>query len=302
MNRRRALALLGSAATGGCLGGGFGSEPTTNPATVTAPEECPPFDSDVKRVFCSTDADELLSFDSGGQSGSLPHAKFDFVLANEANERFEVNFYGWSVWKYVQGEWFRVAPQGSPVPLMYLEPGDSHAWHLTVDNSDLDRPIPRAEGTEEMTVVGLGAGIYTFGIDGWFSDQSHEDKTGVATHFELTGDSIPLESVGIDRTERDGDRILVYDDLTGDEDPAAYVVTRVENPAEEPRRMITEQVLRRTLLRNALAHFESGVRQVRLESGTTGYPAFGIREVRYVEYEGATYRIETKRFDETTES
>lgn len=296
MKRRPVLALLAGAASAGCLGGGVGLG-TTNRTTVTAPEECPPFDSDVKEVFCSPGADEPLSFDSGGQSGSLPRAEFDFTLTNEASERFEVNFYGWSVWKYVRGEWFRVAPRGYPVPLMYLDPGDSHSWHLTVDNSDLDRPIPRAEGTEEMTVVGLGGGTYAFGTDGWFSSRSHEDQTGVATHFELTGDQIPLEPVGIDRTERDGDRVLAYDEPTGNGDRAVYRATRVENSPEEPRRMITEQVLRRRMLRNALAHFESGVRQVRLESGTTAYPAFGVGETRYVEYEGETYSIETERLE-----
>lgn len=297
MNRRRVLALLGSAATAGCLGGELGSETLTSRTTATPPDECPPFGSDVKRVYCSPGADAPLSFDASGRSGSLPRAEFDFVLTNEASERFEVNFYGWSVWKHVRGEWFRVAPRGSPIPLMYLEPGDSHSWHLTADNADLDRPISRAEGTEEMTVVGLGGGTYAFGIDGWFSDRSNEDKTGVAAHFELVGESLSLDPVGIDRAERDGDRVLAYDEPTGNEDPAVYRVTRVEDPPEEPRRMITEQVVRRTMLRNALAHFEPDIREVRLEAGTTSYPAFGVRKPRFVEYEDATYRIETERLE-----
>jgi hypothetical protein len=66
--------------------------------------------------------------------------------------------------------------------------------------------------------------------------------------------------------------------------------------------MIPEQVVRRTPLRNALAHFESGVRRVRLEAGTTTVPAFGVNEVRYVEYDGETYRIESERLETETTS
>lgn len=312
MNRRQVLALLGSAGIAGCLGtspdeprGTDRTTATTDRTTetdlpefgVSNPEGCPSFDSDVKRVVCSPDADDPLTFESGSQSGSLPRAEFEFVLTNGTNAQFDVNFYNWSVWKRAQGDWFRVAPRGWPQPLMYLRPGDSHAWHLTVDNTDLDRPIPRAEGTTNVTVIGLGAGTYAFGTDGWFNGQSYENGTGIATRFELTGDRLPLESVGIDWTKRDGDTV-VGDDPEGNEDRAAYVVTRVEDPPEEPRRMITEQVIRRTELRNALAHFESGVRQVRLEAGTTTYPAFGVREARYVEYEGQTYKIETERLEE----
>lgn len=323
MNRRQVLALLGSTGIGGCLGGGGSGNPASTPRTaatttdratdrtaatdlpelgVPNPEGCPSFDSDVKRVVCSPDVDAPLTFESGHQSGSLPRAEFEFVLTNGTNAQFGVNFYGWSVWKRAQGEWFRVAPRMVPQPLMYLRPGDSHAWHLTVDNTDLDRPIPRAEGTANVTVVGLGGGTYAFGTDGWFEGQHYENGTGIATRFELTGDPLPLNPVGVDRTERDGDTVVVHDDPNENEDRAAYVVTRVEDPSEKPRRMITEQVVRRTPLRNALAHFESGVRQVRLEAGTTTYPAFGVRDARYVEYEGQTYRIETERLDAETTS
>ncbi|NEU56965.1 hypothetical protein [Halorussus sp. MSC15.2] len=332
MNRRQVLALLGSAAAGGCLGGSESppattsrstssvgttgqtteSEPETRTETpdqpelgVRNPEGCPPFDSDVKRVVCASAVgdDAPMTLGPAGQSGSLPRAEFSFTLTNGTDAVFTVNYHAWEIWKRVDGEWFRIAPRSWPQPAMFLRPGGAHTWHLTVDNTDLDRPIPHSGGTESVTVAGLGPGTYAFGTDGWFRGQSYENATGFAARFELTGESLELAPTGIDRTERDGDTVVLHDDPEENEDRAAYVVTRVESAPEESRRMITEQVIRRTPLRNALAHFESGVRTVRLEAGTGTSPAFGVSEARYVEYEGQTYRIETEKLEaKTTDS
>ncbi|MFC4450052.1 hypothetical protein [Halorussus aquaticus] len=331
MNRRQVLALLGSAAAGGCLDGSESdpattgrntssvattrrttSEPETRTETpdppelgVRNPEGCPPFDSDVKRVVCASAVgdDAPMTLGPAGQSGSLPRTEFSFTLTNGTETAFTANFYSWEVWKRDDGEWFRIAPRSWPQPAMVMRPGGAHTWHLTVDNTDLDRPIPHSGGTEEVTVTGLGPGTYAFGTDGWFRGQSYENATGFAARFELTGEPLELAPTGIDRTERDGDTVVLHDDPEKNEDRAAYVVTRVENAPEESRRLLTEQVIRRTPLRNALAHFESGVRTVRLEAGTTAFPAFYIGEARYVEYEGQTYRIETERVGtETTHS
>lgn len=318
MHRRRILALLGTTCFGGCIGSSpAGPETTTVEETtmtsdrttpdppelgVPNPETCPPFDSNVKRVVCSSDVgdDAPLVIDPADQFGSLPRAEFDFTLGNEMNATFETNFYGWSVWKRVEEKWYNIAPRFVNQPLMRLRPGDSHEWHLTVDNADLDRPIPHSGGTRDVTVVGLGAGTYAFGIDGWFEGQTYEDKTGVAARFELTGDQLELTPVGIDRAERDGDTVVVHDESEGNDDRGRYVVTRIESAPEDPSRMITEQVVRETPLRNALAHFESRVRQVRLEAETTTFPAFGVNGTRYVEYEGETYSVKAERLDAET--
>lgn len=49
---------------------------------------------------------------------------------------------------------------------MMLELGGSHTWNLTIDNTTLGEAFGRAQGTEEITIHGLGAGTYAFGIDG----------------------------------------------------------------------------------------------------------------------------------------
>lgn len=316
MKRRHALSVLGSAAVGGCLSSaptGESSAATTTStegppdsvATTDADpsavgtrnsEDCPPFGDDVVRVVCAPASDAPLTLAPVEQSGSLPTVDFTFTLANGTATTFQTNFYGWSVWKLVDGSWFRVAPRAWPQPLMSLSPGDTHTWDLTVDNADLDRRIPRSEGTAEATVVGLGAGTYAFGIDGWFETRSHEAQTGVAARFELRGDSLELTPVGIEDAdvERDGETVVVDDYPDGEEYRANYTVTRVESPEKESREMVVEQVVRETPLRNALAHFESGIRRVRLQSETTTYPPFGIDEPRYVTYDGEHFRIGTE--------
>ena len=329
MNRRQVLALLGSAAVGGCVGNSPGGPDTTYHTTTTDkpsdsegdamvtdrpsdppelgvsdPGGCPQFDSRVTRVVCSPEVgDSPLTFVPAEQSGSLPQARFEFSLTNGTDATFEVNFYNWSVWKRVEAEWYRVAPRFVNQPLMRLRAGDSHEWKLTVDNTDLNRPIPSASGTRDVTVIGLGPGTYAFGTDGWFEGQNYENKTGIAARFELAGEPLELMPVGIDEVERDGDIVVVRAEQEDEGDRAKFVATRVESAPEEPRRVITEQVIRETELRNVLAHFEPGVRRVRLEAGTTTYPAFGVNETQYVEYEGETYEIEAERLDaETTDT
>lgn len=319
MDRRRLLALLGSAGLGGCLGADPG-DPTTGTTTQNAtterqtttgadgtatgteppdvgtadPQGGPPFDGDVRRYVYAPAADDAsLAIAPAEQSGSLPRAEFPFTLTNGTDATFSVNFYAWKLWKRVDGEWFHVAPRMWPQPLMTLGPGDAHTWRLTVDNADLDRPIPRSEGTEAVTVVGLGAGTYAFGTDGWFEGDGYQNAVGLSARFDLSGDPLELTPTGIDSVERDGDEVVVRDDPDDESYLATYTVARVDDPPTEPRRLIAEQIIRDTPLRNALAHFESGVRKVVYRAETTTYPPFGVREPRYVAYDGDSFRIET---------
>lgn len=315
MKRRHVLSLLGSAAFGGCVSApqtGTEDAVTTRKLEqmtttgtdlselgVPNPNDCPSFSNaifsdNVSRVVCATSMDDPLTIVPATQSGSLPESDFTFTLVNGTTTTYKTNYYSWSVWKREDGQWFRVAPTGWPIPQMSLSPGSTHRWNLTVNNTDLDRSIPRAEGTESATVVGLGAGTYAFGIDGWFEGQSYENQTGVVARFELQGDSLELQSFGIENVERDGETVILHDPPEREKYRANYVVTHVETPEKEPRRQITEQVIRDTPLRNALAHFQGGVRQVRLQTEAGTYPPFGIDEPRFVRYEGTTFRIETE--------
>lgn len=231
-------------------------------------------------------------------SGTLPEATFAFTLSNTRDETFNLNPYGWRLDKSVDGTWRIIQPWAVNVPLLPLEPGRRYSWEVTVDNTDLGRPLEPAEGDETLTFSGLGPGTYAFGIDGWFESEDHERQTAFISVFELQGDPMELVPTNtVSETKRTGDTVTVVVETAGDRDRYTLVVTRVESAPEEPRKLPTEQVMLVTPLRNALAHFEDGVRQVRVETG--GDPEFLFRgddgvsgPWTYVEHGGRVYEVE----------
>ncbi|GAA0231095.1 hypothetical protein GCM10009000_053070 [Halobacterium noricense] len=249
---------------------------------------CPPFDDDVKRVVCYEDADSEtnLLMTPSKERAELPNDAISFTLSNETGTRFTTNYYHWRVWKLVDGEWFYIAPRVVPEPAMMLQSGGSHTWNLTIDNATLGGRIDGAQGTEDITLPGVGGGTYAFGISGWFEGQEYDNGTGVATRFELVGDSLSLtptddlREVGRDSEEKH---------VRADETNATYLATRVEKPDGGTVRKIPEQAIRIAPIRNLLASFEDGISQVRLD-GRNVY----LRETpQHIDYKGAVYKIET---------
>ncbi|SIR16969.1 hypothetical protein SAMN05421858_1677 [Haladaptatus litoreus] len=310
MNRRTVLASVSSVLFAGCLtesspGGSGTDEPDTStpgmtkttPGTTTTgspdlqiPDEnhCPPFGDDEKQVICYeyADSETNLLMTPSKEQAELPDDTVSFTLSNETGATFTTNYYHWMVWKLVDNEWFYIAPQVIPEPAMMLESSGSHTWSLTIDNTNLGSSIEGAQGTEDISLAGLGGGTYAFGISGWFQGQSYDESVGVATRFELVGNSLSLTPTDdLEEVNRDGDEKHVR---VGQTD-TTYLATRVENPDEEPMRKIPEQVIRITPIRNLLASFEDGVSRVRLDGRNT----YLGETPQYIEYEGVAYRIET---------
>ncbi len=310
MNRRTVLASVGTAILAGCLTesspGGTDSPssqrsstpkstqtevPTSKPSDpnlrIPGENHCPKFDDDVKRVVCYQNAgsDTTLLMEPSTEQWNLPKANLSFTLRNETGATFTTNYYNWNVWKQVDSEWVHIAPRVVPEPAMMLESGGTHAWNLTVDNTDLGRAIDRTEGTENVTLDGLGGGgTYAFGISGWFEGENYDESTGVATRFELVGDPLELvptndlRVVGTNGGEKH---------VRTNQSKQTYVATRVESAADATR-MIPEQVIRLTPLRNMLASFEDGIDRVRLDG--RDFPLGN--SPNFVEYGGETYRIQ----------
>lgn len=311
MNRRTALASVSSVLFAGCLTESSpGSSDTDMPDTSTpgttrtttrgttatgspnlqVPDEnhCPPFGDNVKRVVCYEDADSEtnLLITPSKEQAELPEDIVSFALSNETGGTFTTNYYHWMVWKLVNNEWFYIAPQAVPEPAMMLKSGGSHTWNLTIENSNLEDAINSTGGTEEVTLSGLGNGTYAFGISGWFEGQNYDESVGVATRFELVGDSLSLTPTDdLEEVSRDGDGKYVR----AGETTTTYLATRIENSDEETIRKIPEQVIRITPIRNLLASFEEGISRVRLD----GRDTYLGEMPQHIEYEGVTYRIET---------
>lgn len=297
-SRRRLLALASTAAIAGCLDDAGESrspaetgddapnatnetnDSSNGPPRLGSPKSgsCPPHEG---RVVCYDEVDfaatpMVLSPDARSIE---PGETISFTLENGTDASFEANFYDWTLEKHVDGEWYRVAPWAVPEPLMRLGSGDSHGWQLAVDNGGVGvgKAVPKAEGSSDVTVAGLGGGTYGFSIDGWF--EHGDESVSFAATFELDADRLELTPTNdVVETERDGETQIVRADrsdandgsdrkkstATIDGDPeATYLLERVD---DADRRLIVEQLYREPVLRDALASLRSGdAATVRLE-------------------------------------
>ncbi|PSQ19407.1 hypothetical protein BRD00_01925 [Halobacteriales archaeon QS_8_69_26] len=322
-DRRRFLGLLaavGTASVAGCTASGSGDDttPTPDPTSTRDPttgqppdgNRYPDYGDDVARVVGYEDVDpptDAVYVEPGSEGVTLPSGEISFTMHNGTHRTFATNFYGWRIDRWEDG-WHHVAPRFVNQPLMHLRPGGSHTWRITVDNTDLrdaEKVSGNVGGTTDVTVPALGGGTYAFAADGWFegdgsttsSVPEHERQTAVAARFTVEGPALELSlSDWVTDTARDGDTVTVTPGDRPEREssrPATYVLRR-DPDVEDPRTLVTEQVIREWPLRDALAALEPGVETVRVETTTGAYPAFGIHEPVAVEYEGETFGVETE--------
>lgn len=286
-----------------------GSSPSDTSQSVpefpedTASDTCPSFES-AERVVCYEAVDpEALPIVLAPESRSVrPNRPTEFTLRNRSEQRFETNFYHWQLYKRVDGDWYYIAPQSWPEPLTPLAAGDEHAWTVTVATGRIGDgdSIEPVEGTESLTLAGLGGGRYAFGTDGWFAAGSYEESVALAAGFELDADPLQLRpTAAIAETEWD-DETLVARSTRGEPDgdgdrPDAFVLERVDGSETDAERVIVEQVVRNDQLRDAIAlSRERDADRVRLEEFSNGIPPFGLDDARTYEFRGERYRVTTK--------
>ncbi|ELY92887.1 hypothetical protein C483_06115 [Natrialba hulunbeirensis JCM 10989] len=296
---------------------------------------CPDYGDSVDRVVCydAIDPETEPTYLEPSARTVEEGTTVEFTLTNDSDETLATNFYNWRVDKYVDGEWYRVAPLGHPDPLMYVEPSEQHTWTVTPDNDgilDSDR-IASGGGTEELTLVGVGSGTYAFRARGWFEDSRDDEILAFATTFELESADLTLESTDAieevelesgddidgdsnDAGDDDGDSAdedsdtLVAHSTRGDSDDeyhrlAAFELEVVDEPSDEgnadPQHVITEQLLRFEQLWDAIALAdEHDVSAVRLEEYDATYPVFGRGSDGLYEYQGEYYRVRTRELEE----
>lgn len=310
VRRRRYLTILTASAAGaaGCLGDdqsgadpggtddpsdGTDEPPTTtheptDPGTPTSSDEdyeFPPDDDGVDEVVWYEDVDDpsdRVVLEPDLETTALPDAAGTFALHNRTDRTFATNYYDWRLYRHEGGRWHRVAPLFVNQPLMYLEAGKRHAWSFTGSSEIPDERVPRAGGTESADVQPIGGGTYAFAASGWFPDQAatptHEHETVFAAQFELDGPTLELAPSGaVTAVERDGSVVSVEAEGRTSEDGrlATYVLSRTSEAAA-PHTLITEAAYREWPLRDALAHVEEGVDEVRLRAPTGAHPPFGV--------------------------
>lgn len=279
--------------------------PTGSPQSIpdfpgdTASNACPPFDG-IEQVVCygAVDPEAMpLVLDPETQSVQSDQAT-GFTLRNRSRQEFETNFYHWQLYKRVNGDWFYIAPQGWPQPLTPLSAGKKHTWTVTVATGRVSdgTSIERVAGTESLTIAGLGGGHYAFGIDGWFTTESHEKSIALAAGFKLNADPLQLTpTAAIAETEWDGETLVAYSTRGESDDeadhPDAFVLERTDGSETDAKRVIVEQVVRNDQLRDALALSRKyDADRVRLEEFNRSIPPFGLQEARMYEFRDNVYR------------
>lgn len=287
MHRRALLVALGSGALTGCTARSpaDGSTPSkTASSTPTgvpevgidpAPGDCPTFDHTVVCTAAAPD-DAPMVLSPSTTSPSLPGA-LTFELANGTSRPFVSNFYGWTLHRRVDGEWFRIAPVMWKQPIHRLPPGETHRWETTLRGLP-DHPVPLADGDERVTLEGVGGGRYAFSIDGHFDGR--DGRYTFVAPFDV--EAPPLELRPTDRVYDvvvDGESVTARLDTRGDRE-AVYTLRRVEDDPNA-RRLVTERLVRsdhaysprRDAVALALGHDAARV-ELRGPNGSS--PPFGV--------------------------
>jgi hypothetical protein len=304
MDRRQLLALSGgllTASLAGCVDDG------TSPSKSSGGDDEQPFiehcpGPEDNRVICyNALGPGEGSPDPSAVPGLLEPASetvgegetVTLTLTNQSDGGMGTNFYDWSLQKRVDGEWFRIAPGGYPEPAMGLSPGQSHEWSLTFDNSGIEdgRPVPSSSGSSTITVGGVGGGQYAFQTSGTLEIDGENETIVFAAGFEF--DRAPIELTPTDtitETTWDGDTLVAKSTRGSDsEHSRTFALDRLDAPSEDGRNVITEQLLRNSGLRDAVALAEThDADRVRVEDKRNGDPIDALLLYRDSYYDVST--------------
>lgn len=327
MNRRTLLVCLGTTFTGatvgciedGSLSPGTGGDNEINGGVNIEIEELP----QSAYPDLGDDVDQTVVYDAVDQHRTDIYLEpslrtitledsIDFTLENGSDLIFITSFWGWQIHKEVDGTWFWI-PTESLDEAMELHPGNAHIWTVEPTNEGIPdgKPVHPYTGTTTLPISGLGGGRYSFSIDGWFEDDSHENTMAEANHenkmaflarFELDADQLVLTPTNaIDTIEWDGETLVGFAErrISGEEYPLRVLeLTRVTGPLGNADRFITEQVLRNHRLRDALAlacEYEAEV--VRIEERNNWGMNFSLRDVDVFEYQGEFFEVATREIE-----
>jgi hypothetical protein len=210
-------------------------------------------------------------------------ACIEFELRNRSYERLSGNPYDWTLFKLVDGGWFRIDPWAIPQPLSYVQPGETDRSELSLFHGD-------AMACDEGRSVGyLGGGRYAYRVG-----HSRGEETQAAL-FDLDAPAVSPEPDDDVTVERDGEELVVTMPEWNDDEhpPQAEIVFERAEDADPDRRLIPEQLFRHPMVgfRNTLPLFAEGIERITLRTDrhvvgrTTGYDSLETT----VEYEGETF-------------
>jgi hypothetical protein len=193
--------------------------------------------------------------------GDLSGGTVEFTVENRAAEPFKWNPYDWRLQKWDGNRWRHIAPLGIPAPLDSLPSGESHTYRIrAVEDRVADSSLAYA-AERDVTVGGLGPGVYGFSTDGYF-ESAPDDELAVAAVFGFAGEGPPIRPTeeGRDVT-RDGSELVVHA-TDPEHDPTEVTVSLVDGDPDV--RLIPEHVHQLAALRNTLPYAATdGVETIR---------------------------------------
>lgn len=204
--------------------------------------------------------DGQLSVSVTPRVGAISGEGIEFAVENRADDAFQWNPFGWRLQKWDGSVWRHVAPFRVPAPLDSIPPGDSHSYVLSVDN-DLVRDTGTYVVEKNVTLTGIGPGVYGFSIDGYF-ESSPDDERAAAAVLGFAGEGPPVRPTDeVESVERKSSGLVVRADTPSGEAGELTVSFTNGNP---DARLLPEHVLQFGALRNTLPYAATtGVETIR---------------------------------------
>lgn len=288
MHRRTVLAAAASLCAG-CLGS---SGPTRDSSTTASSTQATtstttkrPYDllpanlasmteAEVRKRLADHDSTEFTSrrtISPGDRSqldvsvkpavGELPGTTVEFTVENSTGKRFVTNHYDWVLRKWDGSRWRRLAPLATPAPLDRIPSGESYTHRITPVESKVIHGQHAYVSESDVTLGGLGPGVYGFSTSGYFESTSDEELT-VAAMFGFAGEA-PLvrPTDDVRNVERNGSTLVVHANAPSDR-RRDLVVSLVDGKADV--QLLTEHVHQLGALLNTLSYAATdGVETIR---------------------------------------
>lgn len=216
--------------------------------------------------ICATDTDDQLDVSVSPTIGQLSNEGVEFRIENSTDEEFKTNHYEWVLRKWDGSQWRRLAPLSIPAPLDTIPAGGSYSRKIIPSERKPVRSSRAYMRESDVTLGGLGPGVYGFSMEGYFPSASDEE-IALAARFGFAGEAPPVRPT---------------DDVTGVERSGSTLVVHAEAPADRRGELVVSLETG-----EADAHLlAEHVHQLRALSNTLPYAASdGVETIRYIGHE-----------------
>lgn len=308
-------------------------EPVSIPETERVPgddeirDRCPRFRTYIDAVVCyeGVDPDATAVLLEPSTTVFEVSETVSFTLSNDGTDPFRTRLSAWLCEKRVDDSWFPVEPPRPSSHSTVLRPGDERVWEVRVDNDGIERgELASSDVVEsDVSLRGFGPGTYAFGVYGSFEGTGRGRRLIIyAATVELDGEPLEVTPTNaVERIEWEGETLIGYvsseSDANADADPESGVdlnwdtspddtsdrrvvidLERLDALDGSPRRIVTEQVLGRPRLRDAIGlSVERDADRVRLVSPADDYAATLAEVPDVFEYDGTNYAFRVRELE-----